>query len=766
MGTKTYDIVSDFGATGNGIKKYLGEATISITNGTKVLSSPVALWNPATDVGKCIGFSTEDIGGDGYGTIFFGANNPIAAVAGDGKSVTLTNNFTGTTLTNSNQSVEWGTNDTAAFLAFNAAALAWQAANPLDDIVLNIVGPGRFIGGLSYPFNGIKNFTLVCSGGAIISNCNGGVDNYPIEFGSGVGQPADFSHSTRVATVSAGATSITVVPDPNLPGATTVADACSLFDVGDFALITGADLQSSLGYPSNPYFFEYVEITNINSSTGVITFAAPLQFGYKSTWPCFNNYGIDTMDYGGPGTLYALNQQWVINQEYIDVIADTPRTYFSSGGHTILWTNPTWISSELSSTSPSFATSGSYPSMNYSWSINGGQGGVFNHEVDKLIQSVTITNFTGGVFASQSTGANYSVFDNCTLSAITGTSRHTTIRNCTLDELTVGAYSYGGSETLILENNVIGSTLGNGIEWQGKLSEGINNIPGASMTDGVIAIPTSYITSSDGTSSWMAPGAWITFRDHSQFLSTPKYFQITDLTQDATHTYVHTTAPGTWPSWSYVTVLGIGVHPCPDVTVTDCAENSPPTVDDGSYLYGLSQGPNNIPYRSYYRVRLTNATLATANYWILWGHIYKFNVTVVTPYGGAPAATIGPKPLNTGLYLDDSYSSTEYLVSINLKVEGARSLLVTGSYPAIWSGGQSGDSLPNLTEPLWWPDSVFKVATDLSGDPGNQCVVILELQTDQGITDDPDPPAPEILTYNAFHAFHNHSRMVVRRGRR
>jgi len=41
------------------------------------------------------------------------------------------------------------------------------------------------------------------------------------------------------------------------------------------------------GQPPNPFWYEYVYITNINAGTGVITFQSPLENTYLDTWPVF-----------------------------------------------------------------------------------------------------------------------------------------------------------------------------------------------------------------------------------------------------------------------------------------------------------------------------------------------------------------------------------------------------------------------------------------------------------------------------------------------
>lgn len=730
MSTKVYNITT-FGGVLDGQKVL--NATLSIANGGFVLSSPTALWVPG-DATKAIGFSTADVSG-GTGTIFFGST--ISSVAGDGKSVTLANAFTGTALVASTQSVEWGTNSTSALDAFNTAALAWQTAHPTDTFELDIVGPGRIEVGLCYPFRDIKDCNLVCSGGAIISNCNGAFGGYPIQFGSR-SQYQTNTNSTRVATVPSGATSVTVVPSPILPGATTVEAAVGLFTVGVRAMLLGIDLQSGIGFPSNPAFREFVLITGKDAGTGEITLSSPLRNSYKSTWPLYNYGVIDGFDHGGPATLYALHPGWDVRHNYIDLILDTPTAYSGSAGRNITFTNPTFIRPALSCATPYFGYCGSFPSVNESWNIVGGNIGVFNIEVDKIIGSMSVSGLTAGTGAInfQSGSVDNFAMDNCSIALMLGTPSRSAISNSTITQFRPGAYSYGRTDSIVLSNNVLPLVeVTGGVFYQGSLSEGINNIPGVSLSGGILTIPNSYIRVHDGSISWAVPGNWVAWCDANQFNATPTYFQIADLTQDATNTYVHMNWSGGFPSWSFNTVLGIRVHSCPDMTCIDCAGVAPTTADDGSYAYSMSQAPPRTPFLSYLKKTLTNATLAAAEYWSLLGYIKKFNVTVNTAYTGALAATIQPIPLSTGQFLDSANANTAYATTFNLKVAGARTLNAGQSYPVVWTGAQSGDTLPNLTQRLWWNDGVYRqAAADLSGDPGHPVSVTLELQADQGIS--------------------------------
>src|SRR5262249_54885674 len=112
-------------------------------------------------------------------------------------------------------------------------------------------------------------------------------------------------NNSRVATVRAGATSVTLL-NPR---------QSSLFRVGSWAVLAGLDTQGE-GYPPNQAFFEYVKITAINAATGEITFSNPIVNSYKSTWPHYRPPVNPDDDTGGPATLFALNTNWDTSVTY------------------------------------------------------------------------------------------------------------------------------------------------------------------------------------------------------------------------------------------------------------------------------------------------------------------------------------------------------------------------------------------------------------------------------------------------------------------
>jgi len=81
------------------------------------------------------------------------------------------------------------------------------------------------------------------------------------------------------------------------------------------------------------------------------------------------------------------------------------------------------------------------------------------------------------------------------------------------------------------------------------------------------------------------------------------------------------------------------------------------------------------------------------------------------------------------------YTNTTWAPTINLKIVGTRTFDATaGTYPvSSWSGGQTGDVLPGMTEALWAPGNFRPTMTDTSAAAaGLRPIFSIEVITDQG----------------------------------
>lgn len=574
--------------------------------------------------------------------------------------------------------------DSAAFAAFNTWALTWQASYS-GQVGLLIPGGGSclFLSDTGSRFaSGIRNLLVLGYGATLASS---GVSF----FLGGGGQYPDASHSARLATVSTGASSVTLLNG----------SLASLFTVGQYALITGYDLQGlwefPYGYPSNPYYFEYVLVTAINGNT--VSFSAPLVNTYKSTWPNYNSGDANQVDSGGPATLYALPPSWNTVVEYRGLtISQTEPTY--ANGRSVTYRNVV------------FPDGCANPSQNAYWALINTT--ILNciMEPDKLVETMSIT---GGIINSlefQSSSINrLDVSGTTFVTSILGTPKKTTILNSTIPSFSVGATSYGRTNEVSCTNCAIATLLPRGILHKGPSDAGVN--VGYTMSGGVISIPNTY-----GAVSWAVPGTNLMWS--AQF-SSETAFRVTDVTQDATYTYVATTLSGGFPG---VPLTGgkiyIQVHPAPKFTCRSCTGN----VD----VVDLSSAPAAAPLYSY--SSRTYATSVSLPLFQMWGTVSSIGINVTSAYAGVT----NPLTLETRVpVIKPDYSTVNYDAVVNLRQSGNRVITSTGVTCDGSVGACSGDTgmtLPNAS--TWLADAV---TTMFNSSFTGMMEVTVTIQTDQGV---------------------------------
>jgi hypothetical protein len=71
------------------------------------------------------------------------------------------------------------------------------------------------------------------------------------------------------------------------------------FRVGQWVLMMALDVQGAASYPPNNHYFEYKQITSINTGTGQIFFNQRTRNPYKSTYPTYGAGGVGTFPSGG-----------------------------------------------------------------------------------------------------------------------------------------------------------------------------------------------------------------------------------------------------------------------------------------------------------------------------------------------------------------------------------------------------------------------------------------------------------------------------------
>lgn len=431
------------------------------------------------------------------------------------------------------------TNTEASFTAFNTwATTTWQGSH--TGLIELYIPPGTncSLTTFNVTMSGIKKLR-VSGYGATLSGAYFHI--------GGDGQYQDDLHSTRLLTASVGATSVTVNPTAmSQPAAcSTIAGCTGLFSVGGWALIAGFDLQSGTGFPSNPAYFQYVHITAINSSTGIISFDAPLADTYLSTWPNYNkgNGAISQPDDGGPVTLYVFKPGWDTEIEWRGVTF-TSDTQLDEPGREVVFRDCIFTQSAA-------VQKGLAPTQNLSLQINNTTMTTTSMEFDKMVNTALISGVTINQLGFQSANKNVTV-NNSTVLNFVGTPANLTVTNSTITgDLKAGPQTYGRSNTLTVTNSAIASvgdgSAGNasshanfGAHFAGNTSgsTGFQNIPGLSVSSGVIGIPNAYIqlhASDLNVMGWAMPGTNSCWGyDTNDCAST---FQIQGVTQDGSGNY-------------------------------------------------------------------------------------------------------------------------------------------------------------------------------------------------------------------------------------
>jgi len=601
--------------------------------------------------------------------------------------------------------------DAAAFVAFNTWALANQGS---DSIVLTIPAGGVAIiksGGLVWFARGINNLTVRGLGsGATISD--GGVGIYLLG-GEGIYQ--DVSHTARTQTVAAGASSVTLVD----------AAKASLFTVGQYALMTGIDLQGS-GFPTNHHFFEYVLVTG--KSGGTISFSAPLRWGYKSTWPTFNSGDLPSLqqDMGGPATLYALHPSWGCSVRY-EKITFVRSTQFSASCKSVTFVDCICNGTGNSVLYPT--QSDTFTAINFT-QPNG------DMECDKMCTTVT---FQGGTIKNinfQSSSIDTLTLNGTTISTyLLGTPKYATITNSTIGTLRPGAYDYGSSYSINATNSVFGAIeqAPAGRKFTGTLGGGVSAEWTMNASTGVITVPRNANAFVAAKSvNWAIPGQTCGWWDADR--NCIAMFRVLDLTDDASNIYVHTNWFRPFPTPSSG-VLGVRTHPCPKITFSGCSATTA-GANDNSDAWLLSQAPAARPLFSYYK-RASNGAVQQYPDFLMWGNIVSISTTVSTAYSGA-TGTVNFNPLGSSCWTTKAdLSINNYVQIINTKQASAtpRLLTVSGGAQAK-SGLLAGDTVPDLAEvPTWMANKAFGFfVTSISAEaPGVRPSIVVEIVTDQGV---------------------------------
>ena len=312
-----------------------------------------------------------------------------------------------TGLSAASKEISYGTDDAPKFMAFNKWARENQGAK---QVVLTLPkGANCWFGSSVWSTSvslgnawaaGINN--LVVEGAGATINSVGGAGFWL--GGRGVCQAGIASAngcSARIETAQAGATQITLTPSSLAAG------YISRFPVGKWLMLGGLDTQglwkAPYGFPPNQTFFEWRQVTAVDTATGVITLDRPLSNTYLSTWPNYNQGNNFEADNGGPATIWAVDDTWNSTVEYRGLTINQEGQTYSPARH-VTYRDVTFGGGH-----------GGIPTQNETWSAINTSFANVNMETDKLIGTMTMDGVTIRQIVFQSSSTDLFIMKNSTV---------------------------------------------------------------------------------------------------------------------------------------------------------------------------------------------------------------------------------------------------------------------------------------------------------------------------------------------------------------
>lgn len=610
--------------------------------------------------------------------------------------------------------------DSAAFVDFQDWAVnTWQASHSgqirlfipagsecsIQGTIVSCV----YIASNGCPFSGISN--LLVQGGDSTSRFFVG-DSISL---GGIGQIQNESNSVRLQTATVGSSCVTAT---RMPDGTTPPDV-SMFVVGRYALITGFDLQglygSPFGFPTNPFWYEYLKIASVNTGTYEVCFETTLQNEYKDTWPEWNHGNAFEVDNGGPATLYALGANW-------DATIEFSSLQMERASAAQIYTNARSVTyRDVVFTGGSCAI----PSQNLTFTYYGVDLTTCTTiEVDKLIETINIVNSSFDNLQYQSS-VNVTNMSGSTVSNLMlGTGRVFNGSNNTFNQLRTGATAHGRADSFSCTGCSIASyQLGAALEDVDKEW---------SIASNVITIPNTCCAGQQNQTRTLTPGAYVGWGGGGAPVG---FFRVDDVTQDATNVYVSITPTSSSPPWgtSVFPSTTIFSHPAPIFTCSGCT---------GGYGAVAALFPAGEPLYSYIQLTFTGANGTTPVFGLTaWGLVSEISINVTNASTTGGALSFKLSQFDNWQFLVSSLTTSNYAATVNAKTAGNRVITLSGE-----TGTQTGDSglaVPDAT--VSWleggSNSGAIFSSDVSADcPGAGCPsVTVTITTDQGI------PMPYLL---------------------
>lgn len=705
------NLVTDFGASGAG---HYVTHVVSIANGSKSLT--VSGLSSALFVSGDVGlYFWIDGGGGGVDNNLFTSITVVGSFSAGSQTITL-NDAASVTLVSESHTFAWGPDDSTAFAAMRTFALGQL---PLG---MDLLIPAGVYAILSNDPNinrwcrGITNFRVTGQGTVVIVGAG--------SLGAGFVYPTQetmFPVTALVHPVNAGSQGVTL-SDPTQytrfqPGNTYTLSDTTVYTAGTVAIMRCYDMQ---GFgDANNFYHDFVDITSVSTTTGAITFAAPLRHDYNRNFPVFVTGGPFAANLGGPPTLFMPDAAWNCTQQFINLGFWNPQQQINATGRNMTYTNVKHLS-QLG--------------LNYSVCENitiDGLDFTTSHstgiEVDKTITNMTMINSTGHVWWLQSSSVEYLNIFNSTLDRLRGTARVTTIDNCNIGSLEIGPTGYGRTDFLKCTNSIISAVSQSEFAESAMLTS-----PSIwSIQDGVIR--------GTGTGSpirWGFPGTvmFIMGQSGSIMGALETSYVVGDGTPTVassvsfvgTNQFVPPQAsPTTWPTIPLLGGNDIVLTMRPSLLYFNNCVGCDLVVDL------CNPGAQMKPWGVYSKRQYTGNTLPAAVGTTVIGKVQAINIAVSTPYAGP---TVTPITLSLGQFhpsgRDDSGVSLTWNIGVDLKAPGTRSITPGGV-----TGAQPNDTdLTTMPVGTWFSGISAYINTDISGEsPAGWPVVTIEVITDQGI---------------------------------
>lgn len=636
-------------------------------------------------------------------------------------------------------------NDTTAFTSFNTWARASTTNTNSQLIELQVSGTCVNPGSGLRPLMGLRKARVAAYGATFQGVWGFGSAGSAVSGGAppGICQKglADASGcSARIATVSAGASSVTLSNTA----------LCSRFTTGQWAVVTGFDLFGTynvpFGYPPDPHFIDYVQIVSTAScaGSGQITFSPALTNTYRSTWPEYNSGDAGEADNGGPATIYALDANWGGETEVRGAIISTASAT-GAQGRNVTYRDVTHTGSL-----------GVWPSQNLSINFINFTCASCDIEVDKIVGTATYAGGTIARIHTQSTSVNNLVVNGVTFSTgIEGTPKTATISNSTIPNLKLGPLAYGYASSATCTNCSIATVTGEisptfkgptandiGANILYTTSGGVMSLPDFKDVTGLAnnggfarltvasttGFPTGLVAGNNGILSGCAgtcPTPTLTVVDGTHFdtdmpfaagtwtgagklvMAAPRwavpgsnwsavgslgpsipFFQVTGVTQDSSGTHIATTLSGGYPTVPLTGGKSWLSPALPSWTCTGCF-GSAQAVD-------FAGAPAGRPLFSYTNRTWTNTPVTSLVAYPLWGKVTSITVTVSTAYTGATTPLKFNPVENTVI---PAGTSAFWNPFFDLRTAGVRVITPAGvtcnGVPGTGCGTDSGLALPD-----------------------------------------------------------------------